>query len=120
MIAKLGIFIKYLFETSLFLYLICIVLDLVKTVFVSNVFNLNILLGVVLVSGFLSIILGYEEITQLGKPTITDTNWYYIIGISAIGAFVVFFKTMYLGNIAYFITVVTFVISILLSYLVLT
>ncbi|HSX39316.1 MAG TPA: hypothetical protein VLI92_01875 [Candidatus Saccharimonadales bacterium] len=116
---KLGIFVKYLFETSLFLYIICIVLDLIKTGFVSNVFDLNILLAVVLVSGVLSALLGYEEVTQIGKPTITDSNWYFIIGISCIGAVVIFIKTMYLGNISYFITGATFIISILLSYLVL-
>lgn len=54
--SKLKIFITEFFQVSLVTYLILLLLETVIPGYVSNVFNLNILLGVVLVSGILMVI----------------------------------------------------------------
>jgi hypothetical protein len=53
---KLKIFITEFFQVSLVTYLVLLLLETVSPGYVSNVFNLNILLGVVLVSGILMVI----------------------------------------------------------------
>ncbi len=54
--AKLRIFITEFFQVSLVTYLILLLLETVSPGYVSNVFELNYLLGVVLVSGILMVI----------------------------------------------------------------
>ena len=58
---KIGIIGKELFEVSLMAYLILLVLESVKKGFVSNFFNLNVLLLLVLISGILMVL--FEPIT---------------------------------------------------------
>lgn len=179
-----------LFQVSIVLYLILLLAETVKAGFVSNFFNLNILLWIVLISGVGMILTGVEK---SNSKTLTDRTWgyflkkvtlksnslwnnllrqllakklaqedwkklyqdwykhssgryywgvleddwrvflkdlkknhirekdlYFILIVSLGGGFLVYYKTQQLGRIALFISVVTTVIILLLSFLIFT
>lgn len=134
--SKLGIIINELFQVSLVTYLILLLLETLDKGFVSNVFNLNYLLGVVLISGILKVLpisykknLNQWEIIDLGlfrlldqiRPKgISENQFYFIILIGIGGAGLVYFKTRELGYISLLIAGITCLIIFLLSYLIFT
>lgn len=122
----LAILSQELFQFSLVTYLILLLAETIKEGFVSYFFNLNILLGVVLVSGVVMVLTHDERIEKLTKLTekpkekLSDWDYYYIGGITLGGALLVYYKTQDLGNISLLLTIITAVIIALLSYLIMT
>lgn len=104
------------FHISLITYLVLLLLESIKEQFVSYFFDLNILLGVVLVTGILMALTSSErnETVSSHKPF----SWYgrYVALLSIGGALLVFYKTESLGALSLVVSIVTGVIIFLLSY----
>lgn len=69
----LNIILTELFQISLITYLILLITETVKSSFVSEVFNLNILLGVVLISGIGKVLTEVENDNSVN--TFTERVW---------------------------------------------
>ena len=136
-LSKIGIVINELFQVSLVTYLILHIWETLDSGAVSNVFNLNYLLGIVLISGILKVLplakrriksqwdiidINFFSLTsQLHlPPSITENDFYYIILVGFGGGLLVFFKTQELGILSYIITAITIILIFLLSYLIFT
>jgi hypothetical protein len=135
--SKIGIIISELFNVSLVTYLILLLLETLSKGFVSDFFNLNILLGIVLISGII-MVSPLAEKRNLGmwdlvdrrmdlllakikfKKAITENDFYFAILVSVGGGVLVYFKTQELGNLSILIGIITMVIIALLSYLIFT
>jgi hypothetical protein len=135
--SKIGIIISELFNVSLVTYLILLLLETLSKGFVSDFFNLNILLGIVLVSGII-MVSPLAEKRNLGmwdlvdrrmdlllakikfKKVISENDFYFAILVSVGGGVLVYFKTQELGNLSILIGIITMVIIALLSYLIFT
>jgi len=123
------------FQYSLVFYLGLLIAETIKKGLVSEVFNLNILLGVVLVSGIIKVLTYDPDVENIGtykgliaffrnptlpKKHITSNDKTYIFVISFAGAALVYYKTQELGGISLILTLLTFIIIMLLSYLIYT
>jgi hypothetical protein len=71
-----GVISKDLFQVSLVTYLILLLLETIKTGFVTFFFDLNILLWITLVSGIL-MVLTYKEETKITSSEIGKRAWNY-------------------------------------------
>jgi len=134
--SKIGIVINELFNVSLITYLILLLLETLDKGFVSNVFNLNYLLGVVLISGIIKVLpisqkkdlnqwemidISFNRLLDTIKPSnLSENQFYFIILIGLGGAGLVYFKIQELGKISILISVITALIIFLLSYLIFT
>lgn len=134
--SKIGIIVNELFQVSLVTYLILLLVETLDKGFVSNAFNLNYLLAIVLVSGIIKVLpisqksnLNQWEMIDLGimrlldqiRPSsISENQFYFIILVGLSGALLVYFKTQQLGKISFLIAGVTCLIIFLLSYLIFT
>ncbi len=135
--SNLGIIINELFQVSLVTYLILLLLETLDKGFVSNVFNLNYLLAVVLISGIIKVLPVAEKKllsqwdlidlkfmnlrSQLHLPkSFSENDFYFILLIGLTGGTLVYFKTEDLGRISILISVITTIIIFLLSYLIFT
>src|SRR5260221_6817816 len=118
---KTHIISEELFQFALVTYLILILSETVKTGFVSNFFNLNILLAIVLFVGILMVMTNTEYDLQLPAVAkkITSADVQNIILLAVGGGLLVFYKTQDLGKISIIISVMTMGIIMLLSFLVL-
>lgn len=133
--SKVGIVINELFQVSLVTYLILLLWETLDRGAVSNVFNLNWLLVIVLVSGIIKVLpvsekrdLDQWDIINLNfwklslkhfKPkTITENEFYFILILGLGGGMLVYYKTAALGIIAIVIAIITTTLIFLLSYLI--
>lgn len=131
----LSIISKELFQTSLVTYLILLLAETVKTGFVSFFFNMNILVGVVLVSGIVMTLTEdetekKEEVTTIietivsiinhNEEKISSKDFNFILMVSLGGALLVYYKTQGLGWLSLATFLSTFTLTILLSYLIYT
>src|SRR5437868_3056023 len=94
---KTHIISEELFQFALVTYLILILSETVKTGFVSNFFNLNILLTIVLLAGILMVMTNTEyeypsELPSVPKK-ITSADVQNIILLAVGGGLLVFYKT---------------------------
>jgi len=117
---KLHILLEELFQFSLITYLILLLAETLQTGFVSYFFNLNILLGVVLVSGILMVLTHNEQLdAHRTHHKITTVDLQYVLLLALGGGLLVYYKTQALGQIAKLIAILTGGIIVLLSLLVL-
>lgn len=112
------------FTISLITYLVFLLLEEFKKGFVSYNLNLNILLGLVIASGVLTVL--SEEKTNKHKlktnkneSRINKKDYFFIFGLGILGAILIFYKTKEIGWISYIISIVSGVLIILLSVLIL-
>lgn len=120
-----------IFQISLLTYLILALLESLKPGFISYFFNLNILLGVVLVCGIVSVLpLPATSKKELHKHLLVESfeNWIHedrkkmngtlTFLMSLGGGAIVYYKTQDLGGVALAIAIVAGLIIALLSFLV--
>ena len=101
---KINVFMQEVFQFSLLTYLVLFLIETLKTGAVSAYFNMNILLGVVLVSGGV-IVLTYSEKMPVQKATIEDVkNGFFLALLGGCG---IYFVTSDLGYLAIVIAVLT-------------
>ncbi|SRR6266403_2262056 len=117
---KLHIIAEEFFQFSLITYLILFLTETLQTGFVSNFFNLNILLEIVLASGVIMVLTHDEKLDLPTKPRkLKFFDIVYILLLALGGGSLVYYKTLDLGSIAVWISLLTGGIIILLSLLVL-
>jgi hypothetical protein len=110
-----GIVANEIFPISLATYLLLFLIDIIKPEFVSYFFNLNILLVVVIVSGFImAVCVDEEPVEKRAEPV----NWKYIAGVSFLTAIMVYYKTEQLQGFSFVMTILTGGIIFLLSYII--
>jgi len=105
-----------IFEASLVLYLVFLLLEMIKEGYISFFFNLNILLVVVLISGVIAVLVGKEEVeeeTQAQNVTLKDLI--FILGLGILGTILVWYKTADLGALSYLLSIISGILIVLLS-----
>ncbi|OGC50407.1 hypothetical protein A2716_04340 [candidate division WWE3 bacterium RIFCSPHIGHO2_01_FULL_40_23] len=117
----LKLIFKELFNASLCIYLLALLAEVVREGIITNVFNLNILLMVVVVFGILTTLFKVEDedLEQMDKK-FTEKDLYLTIILSLGAGFLIYYKTASLGVISYFISAGTAVLIILLTTLIFT
>jgi len=108
--------VQNIFEASLVLYLIFLLLETIKEGFISFFFNLNILLVVVLISGVIAVLVGKEEVegeAQAQEFTLKDLV--FILGLGLLGTVLVWYKTADLGALSYLLSILSGILIVLLS-----
>ena len=133
--SNIGIVFSELFQVSLVTYLILLIMESLDKGFISNVINLNIPLGIVLISGIIKILpitekkirsqwdiidlKFYDLRSQLRiSKTYSENDFYFVLLIAFGGGLLILYKTYELGTISFFITGLSIIIIILLSYLI--
>jgi uncharacterized membrane protein len=119
---KIYIIAKEFFQYSLITYIILLLAETVKEGIVSYFFNLNILLALVIVSGFVMAITYDEQIPQQATPPKKikkrDIVWSSLLAI--FGGFFIYAGTFELGVIAPIVGCLAAILILLLSLLLLT
>jgi len=119
---KVHIIAQELFQFSLIIYLILVLLESLKQGFVSSYFNLNIIFGILLISGLCMVLTDTKQTTKLlpsgKKITSADVQNSVLFAIS--GAVLIYFETKVLGPISYIISVLSFILILLLCLLLLS
>lgn len=134
--STLGIIFSELFNVSLVTYLILLLLETLDKGFVSDFFNMNILLAIVLVSGVVMVSPLSEKkeadmwemidfrldslLETLKARGISENDFYFMLIVSLGGALLVFLKTQELGSLSGVLGAITAVIIFTLSYLIYT
>src|SRR5690348_15382582 len=136
---KIAIVTKELFQVSLITYLVLLIVETIKVNFVSFFFNLNILLGLVLVSGIVMVLAEVEfENWRVFRKMTMNVDWDFLFSslptldrketlrkltshelnytfvVSLLGAGVVYYKIQNLGTIAFFIALTIFIVIFLI------
>lgn len=73
----INIMSKELFQSSLICYLILLVLETIKSGFVTFFFNINILLLICLISGLFAVVTEDQEKKEESRKTMTQRVWHY-------------------------------------------
>ena len=114
---KIHIIAQEIFQYSLITYLILQIAEIINQGFVSNFFNINILLILILVCGIIMVITNDENNISSQPQKITSTDIQNIVLMSFGGAFLVYVKTQNLGKISILISFITAIIIFLISIL---
>ncbi|MDP3941662.1 MAG: hypothetical protein Q8Q49_05130 [bacterium] len=117
--AKIHLVSKEFFQYSLTTYLLLLLAETLKEGFVSYFFNLNILLGIVIISGIVMAIMQTRMLEENPPKKMTSADLEYSLLLAIGGGMLVYYKTKELGNIALLIAVLTAFIILLLSFLIL-
>ncbi|HYK08036.1 MAG TPA: hypothetical protein VEW42_00880 [Candidatus Eisenbacteria bacterium] len=119
--ATIHVVVREFFQFAFVTYLLLLLLETIKSGFVSYFFNLNILLGVVLGSGALTA-LTQDKHEEKEKPSQRNlgADIQNSIFLAVGGGLLVFYKTQELGNISFAIAILTMLLIMLLSFLLLT
>lgn len=107
------------FTVMLITYLLLLLLEELKEGFVSYYLNLNIILGIVIASGIITV-LGSEDKLEKKPEGLTAKDYIWIFVLGVIGAALIFYKTKDLGNLSYIISIISGTLIILLSILLLS
>ena len=105
------------FSVILVTYLLLLLLEEIKEGFVSNFLNLNIILGITLISGIITVFGGEGKKKEIEHFEKKDYMWIFALG--ALGAALIFYKTRSLGTLAYLISAISGILIVLLSVLIL-
>jgi hypothetical protein len=118
---RIHVISKEILQYSFITYLLLIFSEALKPGLVSYFFNLNIVLVVVLLSGFIWVVTRNEKLDEVlftkEHRRIKITEVWRIILFSAAAVLLVYFMTKDLGLISFVITITSAIIIILLSLL---
>lgn len=107
------------FTSILVTYLLLLLLEELKEGFVSNYLNLNIVLGIVLASGIVTVLTGKDELEEK-RGRLTKKDYIWVFGLGGLGAAIICYKTQGLGYLSYAISIISGALIILLSLLLLS
>jgi hypothetical protein len=110
--------IKEIFKISLISYLLFYLVENFKAGFISDYFNLNILLIITIISGVLTVG-GKKEVEEREVKKIKVKDYVFIIVLGAVAAGLIYYSIKEIGKLAYLISIVSGVIVILISILLL-
>ena len=105
------------FSVILVTYLLLLLLEEIKEGFVSNFLNLNIILGITLISGIITVFGGEGKKKEIEHFEKKDYMWIFALGV--VGAALIFYKTRNLGALSYLISAISGILIVLLSVLIL-
>ncbi len=106
-----------IFKASLLTYFVLLIIEEFNEGMISNYFNFNTLLTIVIVSGISSVLLYSDnEVEQKKGHRIKELC--AIIVISIIGGVLIFFKLRDIGIIAYIVSFLSIVLTITISILI--
>ena len=108
--------IKEIFKISLISYLLLYLMENFKAGFISDYFNLNIILIITIISGILSVS-GEKEVAEKEIERIKVKDYVFITILGAIAALLIYYGIKDIGKLAYLISAVSGVIIILISIL---
>lgn len=112
--------IREIFKVSLISYLLFYLLNDIFTGFVSDYFNITILLWVTVISGVLSVWTeGEKDITQEKSVQINKWTYVFISILSLVSVGLIFYRIQSIGKLSYFISILSGLIVFLLSFLIL-
>ena|SRR5256885_6227406 len=115
---KIHIISHEIFQFSLVTYLILLLTEALQQGFVSYFFDLNILLGIVFVSGIIMLLTYKKEFDRsTNRKKITKKDIFWSVCFALIGSFIVFYKTFYLGSISLLVACIAGVIIIIFALL---
>lgn len=112
---KFNIISQEVFQFSLIAYIILILIEMLKEGFVSSFLNINILLGIVLISGLIMVITHNENDTTVYRVTGEDIQNGIILSI-ALG-FGVYFMTKQLGIVSIVVASLVGIVLFLMTIL---
>jgi len=110
--------IKEIFKISLISYLLFYLVENFKAGFISDYFNLNILLIITIISGVLTVG-GKKEVEEREKYSIKIRDYIFIVILGLVAAGLIFYSIKEIGKLAYLISTVSGVIIMLISILLL-
>lgn len=119
--------VREVFQVSLIAYLVFYLIEDFKVGFITNYFNLNILLILTIISGIITVLLeeketsfgeGYEEKVP-EEEKIKKRDYIFIIILGIIAAIIIFFRIKSLGWLAPVISIISGIIIIMISILLL-
>lgn len=115
-------FSEEIFQIFLVVYLALLLLESTKTGFVSDFFNLNILLGILLISGVTMALAKPQEANNKvsSLERMKNNDFVYIALMAIIGGIFVFYKTNGLGYISIILSILSSLLITLLSFLILS
>lgn len=119
--------VKEVFQISLISYLVFYLIEDFKPGFITNYFNLNIILILTIISGIITVLFegkessfetGHEEKVPEEKK-IKKIDYLFIVVLGVVAAIIIFFKIKSLGWLAPIISIISGIIIILISILLL-
>lgn len=111
--------IKEIFKVSLISYLLFYLINDTFTGFVSDYFNITIILWVTIIAGVLSIWLGNEKNESNERATSGGLKEYAFISIlSLVSIFLIYYRIQSVGRLSYYISILSGVIIFLISILI--
>ena len=116
---KIHVFAQAFFQYLLITYLILLLIETLKEGFVSFFFNLNILLVVILINGFIIVLTHHDKLEAINftSKKITRSDVEYTVTFALGGALLVYFLMQELGVLSFILAALTAVIIIFLSLL---
>jgi len=106
-----------IFKVSLLTYFILFIIEEFNKGIISNYFNFNILLTIIVVTGIATVLLDTDDQIEQRKNLRTK-ELLTIIAVAIIGGAIVFFKLQDVGIIAYIISFLSMVLVFLISILI--
>ena len=106
-----------IFKVSLLTYFVLLIVEEFNQGIISNYFNLNILLTIIVVSGIGTVVLHSDDETEQRKHH-RIKELFTIIVVAIIGAGLIFFKLRDIGIIAYIVSFLSIVLTITISILI--
>ena len=115
---SIGIIFEEAFKVFFVGYLLFLIIETLKSGFITNFFNINIILLLVLVTGIGRILLG----SKVQEKNIVEDgiDWYVIVAFSVFSGAIVYYKTKEMGNVSLVVSAISAVAIFLLSYLTLS
>jgi hypothetical protein len=117
---KIYLIAREFFQFSLLTYLILLLTEALSEGFVSFFFNLNILLGVVLLCGVVTILTYNKNLTLPPSKKMTRVDIEYSIALALVAGLFVLYKMQGLGPESLLIASITGIIILILTLLIIT
>lgn len=111
--------ISEIFKISLISYLVFYLIESFKTGFITDFFDLNILLIITILSGIFTVLFKKEAEEKKEKQIIRPRDYIFIIILGVVATGLIYYKIKEIGWLSYIISIISGVIIILLSILLL-
>lgn len=110
--------ISEIFKISLISYLVFYLIESFKSGFITDYFNLNILLIITILSGIFTVLVQSEE-EKREPQKIKKRDYIFIVILGVVAAGLIYYKIKGIGWLSYVISIISGIIIILLSILLL-
>jgi hypothetical protein len=115
---KVFLLTKEIFQFSLVIYLILFLIETYKMGTVSYFFNLHLILVVIILSGMLMLLTNTDKEIHNDRLKLTSAYIQNTFIIAVISSVLVYYKTISLGNMAFVVAGITWVMIMFLSVII--